>query len=723
MNRSSHRISRLALLVVLVALTTSASAQTSNWTGAANPNSNWSSPDNWLNNTIPTASSTVSFDGNSTQNLATNNDIAGLTLNSIVIGSVSGGNPVSIGGNTLILGSGGIDMSVANQPLNIALAAGQSLTLGESQTWKLGSGGAGSNQTLTLGSPITGPATATLTYGITNNGAGTSTSGTVRLLAPNTYLGNTVVGGPNTTYEIASDSPFGLGSVNINSFNTAPRFRTVNGPRTLANAMTWHSGFMITADSTSNLTLNGPIVFTGDVSGQVNRTLNVTAPVVVTVNGTVTMGDPSITPTVNGRAFILQSGVAGGSIVVNGLMQDPTSPTNTNVGTLTKTGVGPATINSIANTYSGPTNLQNGLLEVSLLANQGTPSSLGTGANTPTITLGNAATTGTLRYIGSADVSTNRALSLGGTTGGGIVDSSGTGSVSFTADFPAGGAGSKTFTLTGSNTKTNTIGGIIRDNSATNKTSLVKSGSGAWNLAAANTYTGATTVSGGTLLLSGSIANSASVTVTGGTLQLRADQSVKSLDVQRSNTGNQFLDLNNHSLKIVAADLVAAQNALTTQIATSGTDGIYDSTSTASNTGVGYNVVSNYVLVKKTLLGDANLDNAVDFLDLATLAQNYNTTTSANPDWWARGDFNYDGSVDFLDLAAMAQNYNTSLPSAPIPGASADFNHDLAAAFAGVPEPSSTPLIALAAAIGFARRTARNRKAGAPRACFTLHSS
>jgi autotransporter-associated beta strand protein len=424
------------------------------------------------------------------------------------------------------------------------------------------------------------------------------------------------------------------------------------------------------------------------------------------------MGDPSITPLFPGRNFIITSGLVNSTIVINGLMQDPTSPTNTNVGTFIKNGPGPAIVNGAANTYSGPTNLQNGSIDLTFLANQGTPSSLGTGANTPTITLGNAATTGTLRYIGATDASTNRPLSLAGTTGGGTVDSSGAGSVSFTADFPAGGAGSKTFTLTGANTKANTIAGIIRDNnSLTNKTSVTKSGAGTWTLAGANTYTGATTVSAGTLLLSGSIANSASVTVTGGALQLRADQSFKSLDVQKSAAGIQSLDLNNHSLKITAADLTAAQTALPAQMAVTGTDGIYDSTST-SNTGVGYNLVNNsYVLVKKTLIGDANLDNAVDFLDLAMLAQSYNTTISANPDWWTRGDFNYDGSVDFLDLAAMAQNYNTSLPSAPLPGAPANFERDLAAAFASVPEPSTTMLITLVAACGFARPSRRHRLA------------
>jgi hypothetical protein len=68
------------------------------------------------------------------------------------------------------------------------------------------------------------------------------------------------------------------------------------------------------------------------------------------------------------------------------------------------------------------------------------------------------------------------------------------------------------------------------------------------------------------------------------------------------------------------------------------------------------------------LTGDINHDRSVDFLDLATLAQNYNSTSGGMT--WAQGDFNGDGNVDFLDLAKLAQNYNTSLP-APAPAAPA----------------------------------------------------
>jgi fibronectin-binding autotransporter adhesin len=103
------------------------------------------------------------------------------------------------------------------------------------------------------------------------------------------------------------------------------------------------------------------------------------------------------------------------------------------------------------------------------------------------------------------------------------------------------------------------------------------------------------------------------------------------------------------------------------------------------------------VLVRYTLAGDANLDGAVDFLDLAKLAQSYNSDVSAQTQsWWNRGDFNGDGAVDFLDLARLAQNYNTALPSTSIPSASASFQADLATAFASVPEPSTTLLAAVA---------------------------
>lgn len=93
---------------------------------------------------------------------------------------------------------------------------------------------------------------------------------------------------------------------------------------------------------------------------------------------------------------------------------------------------------------------------------------------------------------------------------------------------------------------------------------------------------------------------------------------------------------------------------------------------TATATWQSQTVDATTVLVRVTLAGDANLDGAVNFLDLTALAAAYGT-----PGDWAQGDFNYDGTVNFLDLTALAAQYGSALPA------------DIPLAFASVPEPTT----------------------------------
>jgi hypothetical protein len=60
------------------------------------------------------------------------------------------------------------------------------------------------------------------------------------------------------------------------------------------------------------------------------------------------------------------------------------------------------------------------------------------------------------------------------------------------------------------------------------------------------------------------------------------------------------------------------------------------------------------------LPGDINRDRKVNFSDLVTVAQNYNTSGKT----FFQGDFTGDGNVNFLDLIVIAQRYNLSLPAA-----------------------------------------------------------
>lgn len=75
------------------------------------------------------------------------------------------------------------------------------------------------------------------------------------------------------------------------------------------------------------------------------------------------------------------------------------------------------------------------------------------------------------------------------------------GSFGITAGIPA----ARTLTLTGTNPDTNTIAGVLQNSTAAGAgvLSVTKSGTGKWVLSGANTYTGATTVGAGTLLING----------------------------------------------------------------------------------------------------------------------------------------------------------------------------------------------------------------------------
>jgi autotransporter-associated beta strand protein len=69
------------------------------------------------------------------------------------------------------------------------------------------------------------------------------------------------------------------------------------------------------------------------------------------------------------------------------------------------------------------------------------------------------------------------------------------------------GAASKTLTLGGSNTLDNEVAGSIVDNSSTKITSLLKTGDGTWVLSGLNSYTGTTSITGGTLKVKANAAN------------------------------------------------------------------------------------------------------------------------------------------------------------------------------------------------------------------------
>jgi len=78
--------------------------------------------------------------------------------------------------------------------------------------------------------------------------------------------------------------------------------------------------------------------------------------------------------------------------------------------------------------------------------------------------------------------------------------------------------------------------------------------------------------------------------------------------------------------------------------------------------GTGVNMTPNSVELCYALVGDANLDGAVNSLDAITMARNYLIPGAGA---WTRGDFNYDGAVNITDANALVPNYNTTLGQIP----------------------------------------------------------
>ena len=154
-----------------------------------------------------------------------------------------------------------------------------------------------------------------------------------------------------------------------------------------------------------------------------------------------------------------------------------------------------------------------GIISVTKIGNRGsTGNNLGQGNRVVFNTSG-----GKLLYTGTGET-TDRILEINSDA---ALDHSGAGELIFSADLVVGG-NVKTLTLQGSGTGIGEIAGAIGPGSAA--TSLAKNGSGTWSLSGANTYVGATTVSNGMLVLTGTAGSAALssgfAVQQGGTLQL-----------------------------------------------------------------------------------------------------------------------------------------------------------------------------------------------------------
>jgi len=237
------------------------------------------------------------------------------------------------------------------------------------------------------------------------------------------------------------------------------------------------------------LTLNGNL----SVTGVGNKTLTMGGDSDITFNGLIADGAGSV---INARS----TGTT-------------TNTRTTTLGNANNSFTGAVVIDASAPTSASVTNY----LSVAGVGNANANSYLGKAS---TINIGGSATgsTAMLKYTGTGETS-DKVINMAGANGNAGIDQSGTGLLKFNNNLTATGSGDKSFVLSGSTAGTGEIGGAIV-NGATGSTGLKKEGSGTWTLSGANSYSGTTTVSAGTLNVAsaGSISSSSATTVNGGNL-------------------------------------------------------------------------------------------------------------------------------------------------------------------------------------------------------------
>jgi len=345
----------------------------------------------------------------------------------------------------------------------------------------------------------------------------------------------------------------GSGTWDVNSTASWSSVTTGSNP-----LLVWTDGNDATFQTagTNTVTLSGSVTVGTLLQNGSGNVTTISSGTGITVN-------TAITNNTNGTAFTINSAVTlnGASVAVS--PQGSTGSSVVLAGNIGETGgarvlrIGGAVGNNVklsgTNTFSGGIQ-QNAAsqLEATQAAALGAG---GVGISTNST----ATTTLNLNFASNGTASNAFKFNLGGTgaAGGVTISSNGAGaanlsnSSAITFGSFVGGSnalGLLTINFGGTNTGGNTFAGLIK-NSGTglNITSIVKKDAGKWIFTNANTYTGTTTVNGGTLSLGATnvINNSATngITLGGGTLESAFSQNLSSATLSLTAATASILDL------------------------------------------------------------------------------------------------------------------------------------------------------------------------------------
>ena len=518
---------------------------------------NWSGGANWNTGVAPVSNAALAVEVFSGQTLAgtvaVTNDLAGtLTLNSLRLGGTGSGTVVAnVSGGPLQFAANGdsvplIQLSAFSS--NVSVNVANNITLGADVTMK------GTNTgNFNFTGIISGPG------GITR----TDSYSTLTLSGTNTYTGPTVLQSGTTAISAAANLGAPSAPLTLDGGTLRINGSTLASMSALGRTVMFAPDKTVTLDvASSTHTFTADLVLNQESGGLVKNgagVLVLTQP--NTYSGSTTLqagtlavsagnqlGDPAAALVFNGGTLRI-NGTTLTSLADFGrtvtftatktVAFDIADATNTfevaqtldqTTGSLTKLGAGTLELNT-ANTFTGSVNVNAGVLRISQASALGGAtksifSTTGTGrleldgagsdiaipATTTVLTSG-AQATGALRNVSGNNTISGPLLLTTGAGNSQIISDGGTltlaGNVTTSPS-----TGARTLQLGGLGV--GTVSGNIVDNSATNIVSVTKNGTGTWTLSGINSYTGATMLSSGRLVLSGSFTSS--ITANSGSL-------------------------------------------------------------------------------------------------------------------------------------------------------------------------------------------------------------
>jgi autotransporter-associated beta strand protein len=368
----------------------------------------------------------------------------------------------------------------------------------------------------------------------------------------NSFAGGTTLGSSGTLYL----SKFGTNGGNSSLGTSGTITVGIAGQNAGNGTLRWIGTADETSDKVINLgsSTNGVGIY---ANGATNATLRLDGAIVSVAAGN--------------KSFTFQ-GAATNTLILNGLINENGGTNSVVIGGSSS---GTVVLGNANNSFSGAITITNATsgqytyLRTDNIGNAGANSSLGKNG---TINIGSSSSTAftTLRYTGNGET-TDKVINLAGTSGGAILDQSGTGNLKFSSAMTATGVGAKAITLQGATAGTGELAGAISDLGG-NVISLNKYGSGDWTLSGNNSYSGLTTVkdAGSLLKLMNTGALSAKTSLTGenslaaaGTIDFGAGGSYTANSFGTLSTSGNNMYFTNSSGSAVTLTFTNANNYVT----------------------------------------------------------------------------------------------------------------------------------------------------------------